>query len=50
MTVHLPTGLHIGPAGLITGKATRLGRWTVIVTATTYGAHKSTSFIWKVVR
>ena len=47
---HLPTGLHIGPAGLITGKATRLGRWVVTVTATTYGAHKSTSFIWKVIR
>ena len=47
---HLPTGLRIGPGGLITGKATRLGKWTVTVTASTYGAHKSTSFIWKVIR
>ena len=46
----LPTGLHISTSGLITGKITKLGTWTVTVTASTYGTHASVHFTWKVIR
>ena len=47
---NLPYGLRITKGGYIIGKATRLGTWTVTVTATTIGAHTSVHFTWKIIR
>jgi hypothetical protein len=45
----LPKGLSMSSSGLISGTPTRLGTWTVTVTATdSTGAHGSATFSWTI--